>query len=333
MLLNFAALGVVFARKFLNIQEPRVGLLSVGEETAKGNRQVQESYPLFEQSHLNFVGNVEGMDFFTDRADVIVCDGFVGNILLKFAEGLGGALAPFLRQTLSPLLTPEQVARIASDLWQVNNLPRIMGGPLFGVNGAVILGHGSSKAEGVAGAYAAKLFADYGADSPELASRWASELERDAPAEVGPEPLGGGRRDHEAAPLGEEGRQEPRRALEPEAHGVAVYHLHGRHHVEVTCHVIGSLGPTTGPMQRPRPACRQCARRDHAGDVLPVPAQTNSNARSRCRKLRIDLQVFVRRDRPLAPACHHVARQKTAHLCGRSGLDVRDERSADHRQA
>lgn len=152
LLLSFAVLGSLFAQKFLSIENPRVGLLSVGAEEAKGNRQVQESYRLLRESHLNFVGNVEGMDFFTNRADVIVCDGFVGNILLKFAEGLGGALAPFLRQTLSPLLTSEQVTRIASDLWQVNNLPRTMGGPLFGVNGAVILGHGSSKADGVAGA-------------------------------------------------------------------------------------------------------------------------------------------------------------------------------------
>ena len=152
LLLSFAVLGSVFAQKFLGIENPRLGLLSVGAEEAKGNRQVQESYRLLQESGLNFIGNVEGMDFFTDRADVIVCDGFVGNILLKFAEGLGSALMPYLRQALSPLLTPEEVARIASDLWQVNNLPRTMGGPLFGVNGAVILGHGSSKADGVAGA-------------------------------------------------------------------------------------------------------------------------------------------------------------------------------------
>ena len=152
MLLNFAALGVVFARKFLDIQDPKVGLLSVGAETAKGNRQVQESYQLFQDSHLNFVGNVEGMDFFTQRADVIVCDGFVGNILLKFTEGFGTALLPFLKKQLDGILTPEQVAEIGSTLWQQTNLPRTMGGPLFGVNGPVVLGHGSCKADGVAGA-------------------------------------------------------------------------------------------------------------------------------------------------------------------------------------
>ena len=152
LLLSFGALGVVFAKKFLGIQDPRVGLLSVGAEEAKGNRQVQESFQLFQHSHLNFVGNVEGMDFFTDRADVIVCDGFVGNILLKFTEGFGSALAPYLAKQLSARLPADEVAEIISDLWQTTNLPRTMGGPLFGVNGSVIVGHGSSTAEGIAGA-------------------------------------------------------------------------------------------------------------------------------------------------------------------------------------
>ena len=152
LLVSFGALGAVFAKYFLGIENPRVGLLSVGAEEAKGNRQVQESFQLFQQSHLNFVGNVEGMDFFTDRADVIVCDGFVGNILIKFTEGLGSALAPYLHKQLSQLLPPQDVIKIISELWTTTNLPRTMGGPLFGVNGAVILGHGSSKADGVCGA-------------------------------------------------------------------------------------------------------------------------------------------------------------------------------------
>ena len=89
LLLSFAVLGSVFADKFLGVPNPRVGLLSVGAEAGKGNRQVQESYQLLQESHLNFIGNVEGMDFFTNRADVIVCDGFVGNILLKYTGRLG----------------------------------------------------------------------------------------------------------------------------------------------------------------------------------------------------------------------------------------------------
>lgn len=152
LMLSFAALGSVFAHRFLGIENPRIGLLSVGAEEAKGNKQVQESYALLQQSHLNFIGNVEGMDFFTGRADVIVCDGFVGNILMKFAEGLGGALSGFVQERLAGSLSSEDLAKISDDLWQTTNMPRTMGGPLFGVNGAVVLGHGSCEAGGVAGA-------------------------------------------------------------------------------------------------------------------------------------------------------------------------------------
>lgn len=152
LLLSFAALGAAFSRRILNIANPRVALLSVGEEAAKGNRQVQESHALFAGSHLNFVGNVEGMDFFTDRADVIVCDGFVGNILIKFAEGLGSVLRPYLQQQLAQLLPAEQLRGLADALWHTTNRPRTMGGPLFGVNGLVMVAHGSSAAEGIAGA-------------------------------------------------------------------------------------------------------------------------------------------------------------------------------------
>ena len=152
LLLSFAVLGAVFAHKFLGIENPRVALLSVGAEEAKGNRQVRESYHLFQESHLNFVGNVEGMDFFTNRAEVIVCDGFVGNILMKFTEGLGSSMASYLRKNLAALMAPDDLDKITSDIWHITNLPRTTSGPLFGVNGSVILGHGSSKADGVAAA-------------------------------------------------------------------------------------------------------------------------------------------------------------------------------------
>ena len=152
LLLSFAALGAGFAKKFLGIKNPRIGLLSVGSEEAKGNRQVQESYQLFQQSHLNFVGNVEGMDFFTNKADVVVCDGFVGNILMKFTEGLGGVLGEYLKTHLGQALSAQGSESIISELWTEMNLPRKMGGPLFGINGTVILGHGSAKSDGIAGA-------------------------------------------------------------------------------------------------------------------------------------------------------------------------------------
>ena len=152
LLLDFAAMGSVFAHKFLGVESPRVGLLSTGAEQSKGNRQVQEGYQLFKESGLNFVGNVEGMDFFTGKADVIVCDGFVGNILMKYTEGLGATMAAFLKKALDGKLPLDDLAELSSSVWDLNNLPRKMGGPLFGVNGAVVVGHGSCRADGVAGA-------------------------------------------------------------------------------------------------------------------------------------------------------------------------------------
>ena len=153
LLLSFAVLGAAFAHTYMGIENPRIGLLSVGAEAAKGNRQVQESYQLFQDSHLNFVGNVEGMDFFTNKADVIICDGFVGNILVKFTEGMGSALADFVRQQLLDSVDRPIVDRLANDLWETTNRPRTVGGgPLFGINAPVILGHGSCRANGVEGA-------------------------------------------------------------------------------------------------------------------------------------------------------------------------------------
>jgi glycerol-3-phosphate acyltransferase PlsX len=153
LLLSFAVLGAAFAHTYMGIENPRIGLLSVGAEAAKGNRQVQESYQLFRESHLNFVGNVEGMDFFTDKADVIICDGFVGNILVKFTEGMGGALANFVRERLPNTVDRGLVEQLADDLWETTNRPRTVGGgPLFGINAPVILGHGSCRANGVEGA-------------------------------------------------------------------------------------------------------------------------------------------------------------------------------------
>ncbi len=163
LLLDFAAMGSVFARSFLGIENPRVGLLSVGAEESKGNRQVHEGYQLFKESILNFVGNVEGMDFFTGRADVIVCDGFVGNVLMKFTEGMGATMAAYLRKALEGIVPSDAIDSLTSKVWEVNNLPKKMGGPLFGVNGTVIVGHGASKADGVAGAIdTARRFVELG---------------------------------------------------------------------------------------------------------------------------------------------------------------------------
>ncbi|RLF31441.1 MAG: phosphate acyltransferase PlsX [Thermoplasmata archaeon] len=148
--LQFAALGVAYARCLLGIVEPRVGLLSNGAEEGKGNRQTKEAYKLLQRSGLNFVGNVEGWDIFSDRADVIVCDGFVGNVLLKFSEGLSAALADWLKERLSALLSAQEARKVADELRGMMEVERrVGGGPLLGVKGVMIAGHGRSKAPAV----------------------------------------------------------------------------------------------------------------------------------------------------------------------------------------
>ena len=151
-LLSFAVMGCVFVRKFLGIPNPTVGLLSVGQEEGKGNRQVQEAYPIFKESGLNFVGNVEGSDILADKTNVVVCDGFVGNVLLKFAESLGGSAASFLQDKLRGKLPDEDLRRLSQSLYDLTNRSRKTSGPLFGVNGNVIVGHGASRSREVAGA-------------------------------------------------------------------------------------------------------------------------------------------------------------------------------------
>lgn len=147
LLLNFASLGVTWARTYMGIENPRVALLSVGSESNKGNKQVQEAYQIFQDSGMNFVGNVEGMDFFTEKAEVIIADGFVGNILIKFTEGLGRAFAAYADKRLSSSLDETTLAKFAADMVQLTTRTRTNGGPLFGIKGPVIVGHGSSRAD------------------------------------------------------------------------------------------------------------------------------------------------------------------------------------------
>ena len=150
-LVGFAAIGSALARRFQGIEHPRVALLSVGAEAAKGNRQVQEAYPILQASGLNFVGNVEGTDLFQDRADVVVCDGFLGNILMKFAEGLSIALAHQLGRLLENRLPAQEVAQLGREVYELTNaVDRVGGGPLLGIDGVVIVGHGRSRASSIA---------------------------------------------------------------------------------------------------------------------------------------------------------------------------------------
>lgn len=150
-MLDFAALGVAFSRTYLEVPDPRVGILSVGEEESKGNRQTRDAYPLFQASGLNFVGNIEGHDLGADKADIVVCDGFVGNILLKTIEGLGDGLSRYMAERLKGHVPAEEAGAISQDLYDLLNRTEYNGGgPLFGIKGNVVVGHGRAKAAGIA---------------------------------------------------------------------------------------------------------------------------------------------------------------------------------------
>lgn len=151
-LVNFAVAGSVFARTFLGIDNPTVGLLNVGAEEGKGNELAKAAYPLLKKSGLNFIGNVEGMDIAGGKANVIVCDGFVGNILVKFCEGLGRIVSQWLTQELKDNLNPSDVEKVSRKLYGLMSPAEVMGGgPLWGVDGVVAVAHGSSRAPQIVG--------------------------------------------------------------------------------------------------------------------------------------------------------------------------------------
>jgi len=148
-LLQFAHMGAVYARYLLGRENPRVGLLSIGEEDTKGNALVFEALPLLRQArHLNFLGNVEGRDVFKGTCDVVVTDGFTGNVVLKTAESVANLLVHKVREELSR----DPLARIGA-LMMRPALRRVKeqmdweeygAAPLLGVNGVCFIGHGSS---------------------------------------------------------------------------------------------------------------------------------------------------------------------------------------------
>ena len=149
-LVQFALMGAVYAKNVLGIDNPRVGLLSNGEEESKGNATVQEAHKMLRQLDLNFVGNVEGKDVPKGLADVVVSDGFVGNILIKTAEGVASMLLSHLRSEiksrplamLGGLLAKPAFRAVAKKL----DYREYGGAPLLGVNGVVIIAHGRSDA-------------------------------------------------------------------------------------------------------------------------------------------------------------------------------------------
>jgi len=151
-LVHFAIIGSVYARSFLGIENPTVGLLNVGSEEGKGTDEVKETYSLLKKSGLNFIGNVEGMDIPAGKANVIICDGFVGNILIKLCEGLGQSIKQWLSQELKDKLAAADSEKITGKLYSFLS-PAVVegGGPLLGVNGVAAIAHGNSLAPQVVG--------------------------------------------------------------------------------------------------------------------------------------------------------------------------------------
>jgi len=145
-LLDFAVVGTVYAQKFLNIKNPSVALLSIGAEEGKGNELVKESYPLFKKCGLNFIGNVEGYDIPYGRANVIICDGFVGNIMVKLCESMGKIICQQFEDRFKGKLPEADIKEFTHDLFMATNTADARGGgPLYAVNGIACVAHGRSK--------------------------------------------------------------------------------------------------------------------------------------------------------------------------------------------
>ena len=155
--LTFAIVGSVYAKKFLNITDPKIGLLNTGSEENKGSEIGREAYALLKDSGLNFVGNIEGNDILNGKANVIVCSGFVGNVLLKFYESIAGHAKEWTAQKMKKYPPLDVLVKLLFDgLFPATKISgdseKRGGGILWGVDGVVRIAHGASRAPQIANA-------------------------------------------------------------------------------------------------------------------------------------------------------------------------------------
>jgi phosphate acyltransferase len=147
-LVQFAIMGNIYAQTMLNVKNPRVGLLSNGEEKGKGNDLVRNTYPLLEETDLNFIGNVEGKELFGGHIDVVVTDGFTGNVMLKSTEAVAKLIIDILKEELSSSLRTKVGALLAKPAFGKIKImldpSEIGAAPLLGINAPVFVGHGRS---------------------------------------------------------------------------------------------------------------------------------------------------------------------------------------------
>jgi len=152
-LLQYAVMGDAFSKYILNKPNPSIGLLNVGSEETKGTDFAKESYKLLQESGLNFIGNVEGRDIFTGDTDVIVCDGFVGNVVLKVSESLAEAVKTLLKAELTKSKLTKLGAFLSRSAFKAlakeTDYSEYGGAPLLGLNGRCFISHGSSNAKAI----------------------------------------------------------------------------------------------------------------------------------------------------------------------------------------
>jgi glycerol-3-phosphate acyltransferase PlsX len=170
MLAQFGVMGEIYSRLVLKIKHPRVGLLSIGEEEHKGNALTRDATPLLKELGLNFIGNVEGRDIFSGHTDVIVCDGFVGNVALKVSEGLAEMIREMLRESLKATIS-RQIGYLFSreafaDFKKRVDYSEMGGAPLLGVKGVCIICHGRSNVNAIKNAV--RIAADFASSNMNL---------------------------------------------------------------------------------------------------------------------------------------------------------------------
>lgn len=152
-LLQFAVMGEAYARNIFNIEHPKIGLLGIGEEDAKGNELTREAFKLLKDASINFIGNIEGKNIFMGDADVVVCDGFVGNIALKISEGLAETMAKMLKREISERSTGRIgylfLKSALRSFKKKTDYSEYGGAPLLGISKPCIISHGRSTAKAI----------------------------------------------------------------------------------------------------------------------------------------------------------------------------------------
>jgi len=162
-LTHFGIMGYIYANRILNITEPKIGLLSIGEEESKGNEVTREAYKMLKNSSMNFYGNIEGTDVFSGKVDVIVCDGFIGNITLKVSESIAATMQALLKEEMSKIFVSKLAYPLLRQVFvrfqKLTDYSEYAGAPLLGIKETCIICHGRSSPKAIKNAI--KIAADF----------------------------------------------------------------------------------------------------------------------------------------------------------------------------